>query len=290
MVGEETMVSLGIMQGRLSPSNGRGIQFFPFDAWEKEFVLGKKIGINEIEWIFDYENYQDNPLWREEGIQTVKSVIAQTGVKIRSVCFDYFMRRPFFKFDKSISNEIRKENIEFVRRILISMKEIGAELLEIPMVDDSSIKTVDEEQMMVSFLREVLVMAKPLHIMIGCETDLPVGKFRNFLESIGDDDLFANYDSGNSSGLGYDHEAEILSLAEYIANVHIKDREFHGTTRSLGTGSADFEKVFSALYRIGYKKSILLQAARGADGDEEANIRGQLDFVKAYCEKYRIGV
>ena len=35
------MISFGIMQGRLTPSQGKGIQFFPFDHWEKEFELGE---------------------------------------------------------------------------------------------------------------------------------------------------------------------------------------------------------------------------------------------------------
>ena len=49
------MRSYGIMQGRLTPSNGRGIQFFPFDNWQQEFITGSSIGLNEIEWIFDYD-------------------------------------------------------------------------------------------------------------------------------------------------------------------------------------------------------------------------------------------
>ena len=57
------MISFGIMQGRLTPSQGKGIQFFPFDHWEKEFELGAMIGINEVEWIFDYDRFEDNPLW-----------------------------------------------------------------------------------------------------------------------------------------------------------------------------------------------------------------------------------
>ena len=48
------MLSFGIMQGRLTPANGRGIQFFPFENWENEFMDCARIGLDEIEWIFDY--------------------------------------------------------------------------------------------------------------------------------------------------------------------------------------------------------------------------------------------
>ncbi len=285
LVGK-SMISFGIMQGRLTPSNGRGIQFFPFDNWKNEFFVGKKIGISEIEWIFDYPNFENNPFWTKEGIRSVKEVVDETGVEIRSVCFDYFMRRPFFKHEGMEASDIRKENMEFIKRVLIAMAGVGAELLEIPMVDDSSVKNDCEKERVIEFLHEVLQIVGQFNIKIGCETDMPAGVFRSFLETVGSANIYANYDSGNSSGLGYDHEAEILSLGEYIANVHIKDRKLHGSTMQLGTGSAEFDKVFYSLKKIQYDQSILLQAARGEDGHEENQIRSQLEFVHSYCKKY----
>ena len=109
------MGSFGIMQGRLTPSKERGIQFFPFENWVQEFKIGAEIGINEIEWIFDYDRYMDNPLWSEEGIRTLKRTISGTGVSVNSVCFDYFMRRPFYKAEHL--NEMMDENLDFVKRI-----------------------------------------------------------------------------------------------------------------------------------------------------------------------------
>lgn len=282
------MVSLGMMQGRLTPSSGRGIQFFPFDNWKNEFICGAQIGLDEIEWIFDYERYEENPLWTTKGIEDIKYLISETGVAVRSVCFDYFMRRPFYKADISEKKAVKNENLAFAERIIHAMKEIGATLIEIPMVDDSSIKTASEELDAIEFVRDVLSIAVPLGIFVGCETDMPVGTFRGFLKRIDNPNVCANYDSGNSSGLGYDHKEEIESLAELINNVHIKDRILHGTTKELGTGSADFDRVFAALKTIGYKKSIILQAARGEDGCEENNILKQIEFVKSYCKKYGI--
>ncbi len=276
------MLSFGIMQGRLTPPKGRGIQFFPFENWKREFEISAKIGLNEIEWIFDYENYKENPLWTKEGVKALKGMIAETGVRVRSVCFDYFMRRPFFKTEDP---SLEKENLEFVKRNLDAMDKINASLIEIPMVDDSSVKE-DEKKRVIDFLHKMLDLARPMHVMVGCETDMPVGVFRSFLEQVDDRNIYANYDSGNSSGLGYDHEKEILSLSDFIANVHVKDRVLHGTTVALGSGSADFDKVFSSLKKIGYSKSIILQAARDVDGDEENNIRKQMGFVKNYCLKY----
>ena len=48
---------IGIMQGRLTCPKGRGIQFFPFDNWENEFYKAEKLGLDEIEFIFDFDDY-----------------------------------------------------------------------------------------------------------------------------------------------------------------------------------------------------------------------------------------
>lgn len=283
------MISMGIMQGRLTESLGRGIQFFPFAEWKEEFKKAQEIGLNEIEWIFDYDNYQKNPLWTEEGQAEIKNLIRDTGIEIHSVCWDYFMRRPFYKYDSDTREEVLDENKQLMKRTLAAMHEIGAGLVEIPLVDDSSLKTQKEEEEAISFIRWACDTAAEYGIVVGLETDFPPKSFCNFLDRIERDNIRANYDSGNSSGLGYDHQEELRSLNQYVYNVHIKDRiKGNGTVR-LGTGSADFDSVFGTLKEIGYHRSFILQAARGKDGEEKETISEYIKFVKEKLEQYQIG-
>lgn len=280
------MRKIGIMQGRLTPALGRGIQFFPFEEWREEFIKGKKIGIDEIEWIFDYPNYMKNPLWGAEGRKELYNIIEETGVRVNSICWDYFMRRPFYKYDVQETRAVLAENTEILQNILCAMCDVGATLLEIPMVDGSSVKSREEETQAVDFLRLACDLAADKAIMIGVEADFPPDKFRGFLDEIGRNNIVANYDSGNSSGLGYDHEEELLSLNRYVYNIHIKDRVKGNGTVKLGTGSADFDKVFGTLKKINYQNSVILQAARGADGKEEETICEQIEFVRKFLNKY----
>lgn len=280
------MFSYGIMQGRLTPSQGRGIQFFPFDNWEREFYDAAELGLQEIEWIFDYENYKENPLWYSEGCDEIRKVIQSTGVVVRSICFDYFMRRPFHQYTADEKNEVYKENVEIFKKIIDHSKTIGARLIEVPLVDASSVKNLKEEDEIVEYLNQVSVYAKERGITIGIESDYTPENFPIFLSRFTSGNIVANYDSGNSSGLGYDSEKEILGLENHLFNVHIKDRIKGGTTVELGTGSADFDKVFRSLKEVGYQNSIILQAARGDDGLEKETIADQLVFVKSYIEKY----
>ncbi len=276
-------MNFGIMQGRLTPSKGRGIQFFPFNEWQKEFHLGQKIGLNEIEWIFDYPHYDENPIWTESGCQQLSRIIEETGVIVKSVCFDYFMRRAFYKGLGDYN-----ENIRFFQQVINGMRRIGATLIEVPMVDDSSVKNEKERSNALKIARDMADIASVHGITVGFETDMPPGVFRQFLEDIDHKNVAANYDSGNSSGLGYDPLEEIESLGTWIGNVHIKDRVLGNGTVSLGTGSADFEKVFSSLKKTSYHGSFILQAARGEDNNEVETIREQVSFIKKFIEKYEI--
>ncbi len=282
------MITYGIMQGRLTPPKGRGIQFFPFDYWDKEFAVCKRLGLDEIEFIFDYDNYEENPLWTEEGTDRVASLIKETGVKIKSLCFDYFMRRPFYKYAQSERQAVREENKAFLLRMFEAMDRLGGELIEIPAVDDSSLKSDEEKDIYREFLKEILAATdeKYHHIRIGLETDLKVRDFVDFIDSVGDQRLGANYDSGNSSGLGYDLYEEVTGLRHRIFNIHIKDRVYKGTTVALGTGSADFDALFKGLKEIGYDQSFIIQAARGDEGREEDTIAIQRDFIREHVKEY----
>ena len=68
------MRSIGIMQGRLTPRGPKPIQFFPFDNWQNEFKDAVEIGINEIEFIFDFDRFEENPLWSDPGISPMNTV------------------------------------------------------------------------------------------------------------------------------------------------------------------------------------------------------------------------
>ena len=53
---------LGVMQGRLVPKYKDRYQAFPKDNWKDEFKIASSFGLDCIEFIFDYEDYEENPL------------------------------------------------------------------------------------------------------------------------------------------------------------------------------------------------------------------------------------
>lgn len=278
------MFEIGMMQGRLTPPKGRGIQFFPFDNWEQEFIDAQKIGITSIEFIFDLERYQENPLWTDVGIARINELQKQTGVRVDCICLDYFMRNPFYRVDQ----ETYQANIQMLKLLIERAAQVGAKTVEIPILDNASLKTDEEKSGLISAIRAALPVAEKNNIIIGIEADLPPQKLVGLLNEINHPLVQAVYDSGNSASLGYDSEEEIRALAGKISSIQIKDRIRGGTTVDLGTGSADFNKLFQSLKEAKYRGNFILQSARGTEGQEVQNIAKHISFVREYIQKYLV--
>lgn len=271
---------IGIMQGRLVSPRGRGIQFFPFEEWREEFQAASKIKIDEIDFIFDFDRYQENPLWTQQGFSAIQKVMADSGVRVRHVCADFFMRRPFFR----VTEAERQENVEILQKLLKAAKQVGAGNVEVPLVDNSSLKTKEEKELLIKSLKECLPKAKEAGVTIGLETDLPPRELLSLVQEFNDPFLKITYDSGNSSSMGYDSYEEISTYGQHLSNVHIKDRILGGTTVPLGTGDANFDKLFRGLKEIEYQGSFTLQPARQEEGREAETILSYVEFIKKYLK------
>ena len=263
---------IGIMQGRLSPRIDGKIQAYPAKTWQKEFEIAQEIGYAAIEWIVE-KPLEVNALMSKSGMQEIKEIILKTGVRIDFICADIFMEQPLIR----MSQEIREENKEHLKNILVSAKEVGAIGVEIPFVDASSIKSESEINELISCMQEAFELAKEIGMKISLETDLNPTSFKELLDRINLNHVQANYDIGNSASLGFDPIEEINAIGKRILNVHVKDRKFGSTTVPLGTGDADIKLSLSRLSEINYLGGITMQAARGSDDIEVA--KSQLKYT-----------
>jgi len=264
---------IGIMQGRLSPRIDGKIQAYPASTWQKEFEIAQEIGYAAIEWIVE-KPIETNALMTASGKAEIKKVIASTGVRIDYVCADIFMQQPLVR----MTEETKSQNKEYLASILKNAKEVGAIGVEIPFVDNSSIKNETEKQEFIDAMQDAFKLAKDIHIKISLETDLPPIDFKVLLENIDLDYVQANYDIGNSASLGFDPKEELEAYGLKIINVHVKDRKLGSTTVPLGTGNANINYVIQKLQEIGYSGGLTMQAARGENDIETA--KEQLEYVR----------
>jgi hexulose-6-phosphate isomerase len=269
---------IGIMQGRLSPRIDGKIQAYPASTWQKEFEIAQEIGYAAIEWIIE-KPVETNALMTDSGKAEIKKIIASTGVRIDYVCADIFMQQPLVRMTK----DSKSQNKEYLSAILKNAKEVGAIGVEIPFVDNSSIKSENEKLEFIDVMQDAFKLAKDLDLKLSLETDLPPIEFRELLENIDLDHVQANYDIGNSASLGFDPREELEAYGLKILNVHVKDRKLGSSTVPLGTGNANINFVLQKLQEIGYRGGLTMQAARGENDVETA--KEQLKYVRTLLNK-----
>lgn len=269
---------LGIMQGRLSPPKDNLIQHYPSKTWEKEFSYCSDLGLECIEWVFEYPNFDHNEIFNDKGIEKIKNVSQRYNVEVNSVVADYFMVNKLFREDK---NNL-EANIDILHKLLIQCKNANIPIIELPFVDSSSMKSDQDKKEVIENLIPLLDIASDYDIKISLETDLEPKSFKKFVDSFNRSNVYINYDMGNSSSLGFNPKEEIGEYGDKIINVHIKDRIFGGSTVPLGSGNTDFEIVFNALSSINYQHDFIFQSAR--QDIEMENPVFFLDTVKEYIK------
>jgi len=258
------MPVIGIMQGRLSPPREGRIQSFPVETWEEEFSRAREAGLDCIEWIYEKETEDRNPLASNEGIARIRELAGTWSVGVHSICADYYMTEQLIDG----RGEVSEPGLHHLAWLMGRARRLGARYIILPFVDASSLRRDRRSAGLQALLERILPEAERSGIEIHLETDLPPDTLSRFLRDADHPLIRANYDIGNSASLGYDPERELILLGEYIGSVHVKDRVPGGGTVPLGEGAADFPLCFRLLAEGGYGGTYILQAARGADGDE----------------------
>jgi L-ribulose-5-phosphate 3-epimerase len=260
------------MQGRISPPEDGRFQSFPRHHWRQEIRLAPLIPLRGIEWIYDAYGEGANPIETEAGRSELKSKLSEYGVRVVSICADYFMDCPLVRVPKSLVQE-RTAKLQWLIGI---SPELGIERIVLPFVDAAQMSDSKDWGDVLSVLGRVVADAEQSELELHLETDLSPGDFKSFLSAIDHPLIKVNYDSGNSASLGYSPEEEFTAYGHRIGSFHIKDRLLGGSTVPLGMGNVDFRSLRSALVDVEYRGDFVLQVARGAAGDE-------LSWMKHVC-------
>lgn len=276
----QTKKQYGIMQGRLSPPEDGRFQSFPRNSWRLEFARAHEAGFHYIEWIHDEYGRTANPIFSVQGRAEMAELKHAHNIETPALCCDWLMEFPPIR----CTLPERSEREQQLHHLLGLAQEIGAKRMVLPFVDQSRIATPEEQEQVLAVLERALPHAKRHSVELHLEADLPPGPFAAFLARIDHPFLKVNWDSGNSSGLGYIAHEEFAAYGHRLGSVHIKDRyrkpEGGVETRPLGKGSADFSDVFRSLRNLNYQGGVTLQVARGREGEEVEFLRTQLAFVE----------
>lgn len=271
---------VGVMQGRLLPKYQGRYQAHPVGYWQGEFNKAADFNLDCIEFILDFNDAEANPLLRPDGPDEILRVTTMTGVKVHTVCADYFMEAPLHHPDA----EIASRSQAIMRRLLRNGKSLGLTDIVIPCVDQSSMRDRAAQDRFVQRVHSLVEEAETVCINLSLETDLAPQPFAALLERFDSPRVTVNYDTGNSAALGFDPAEEVASYGQRISDIHIKDRIRGGGSVVLGSGDTRFDRFFEALRPLQYSGPFILQAYRDDEG--LTVFRNQLDwFRKCYLGK-----
>ncbi|HEY0666719.1 MAG TPA: sugar phosphate isomerase/epimerase family protein [Sphingobacteriaceae bacterium] len=254
--------SIGVMQGRLLPKYDGRYQAHPVGYWQDEFSIASTLNLFCIEFIFDYNDYQANPLIADEGVNKISEVIQNSGVKVVSICADYFMEAPLHHPDIRIFNQGRDVLIKLIK----NSRTLGIRDIVIPCVDQSSLKSEDDKNRFVDRILEIAEFAEDSNVNLSLETDLDPRSFADLLFKLPSTAITVNYDTGNSAALGYQVTEEFEAYGARISDIHIKDRLLCGGSVELGSGNVNFDLFFDTLKSIDFNGPLIMQAYRDDEG------------------------
>ena len=162
-------------------------------------------------------------------------------------------------------------------RICHSSVNVGIKYVVIPLVDNGSIESADQEDCLIKFLKANEPLFQSINLKIIFESDFAPVNLRRFIGRLNSHTFGINYDIGNSAALGFDPIEEFSLIGSRIYNVHVKDRLLGGTTVPLYSGNADLPLVFAQLAKLRYGGNFILQTARAIDNDH-------LGVISKYAE------
>lgn len=265
---------VGVMQGRLSPRPPGKLQEFPWQSYAAEFPKAARLGLHSIEWIFEAPRYEENPIWTEAGREEIRGLIAATGVRVQSVCADYFMLHRL----AGESPAALAHHRDVLADLIVAAHAVGADRILIPLLETSAVDSPELKREVALSLRSAVPMAERYGVTLGLEMEIPGHEYAKVVESVGSAKVRAYYDTGNSTAQGLDIAQDIAPLLPLLHAVHVKDRVRGGSSKPLGTGDANFQEFFPRLLRAGFKGDFVLQ--HYFDADPELEAERSLSFVE----------
>jgi hexulose-6-phosphate isomerase len=271
------MNPIGVLEGRLTPENGRGMQFFPDKPgeWEREFFVANVIGLDCIELLFETQQDFHNPAHPIRNQSELRRTIDATGVRVSSV-------HGFFGWHKDYCYEL-----SFLIR---QASKIGAKMILIPFFDNNIIDTAEKMRAAAEQLLPCMEVAAASGVKLGIETELPAERIAEFADLLQAPEVVGvSYDIGNAYACAYPVAEEIQQLGNRIVGVHVKERSRSqdgtpGSSVPLGSGYADFWSAFKALSAVGYKGPYILQGARQPGTPDKTVVAQYAQLVKHILE------
>ena len=266
---------IGVMQGRLSPRPEHRLQAFPHQTWPEEFARARALGFSFLEWIYEADRAEENPIASRAGRAAIRACAAASGLPVGSVCADYFMIHRL----AGGTAQARADNAQALRELVRWTRELGATRILLPLLETSALDTPEQVAQATESIQSVASTLAECDVVLGLEMEIAGPQYAAVIRGIDDARVRAYYDTGNSTAQGFDIATDIEPLLPLLEAVHMKDRAVHGTSRPFGLGAANFPAFFARLASVGFTGDFLTQ--HYFDAEPEISAAHSLGFVRA---------
>ncbi|MGH9629235.1 MAG: sugar phosphate isomerase/epimerase family protein, partial [Bryobacteraceae bacterium] len=154
-------------------------------------------------------------------------------------------------------------------------KDLGARVMLLPFFGKGALETSQEKDYVGDILKELAPQAEKAGVILGLEDTISAEDNVRIMERADSKAVLVYYDTGNSTGRGFDVVREIDWLgSKRICQFHLKDNPQY-----LGEGKIDFTAVMEAISRIGFKGFGNLETSSPSK-NIEADMRRNLAFIR----------
>ena len=239
------------------------------ECWLERLRLAKALGFDFVEMSVDETDDRLARLdWSREQRFALVNAIAETGVRVPSMCLSAHRRFPLGSEDDAV----RAQGLEIMRKAIRLAQDVGIRVIQLAGYD-VYYEDHDEgtRQRFAEGLAWAVEQAAASQVMLAVEImDTAfmnsISKWKKWDEMLASPWFTVYPDVGNLSAWGNDVPAELKLGIDRIAAIHLKDtqpvtEQSPGQFRDVpfGEGCVDFVGIFKTLHKLNYRGSFLIE-------------------------------
>lgn len=254
------------------------------EDWLPRLQLAAELGFDFVEMSLDESDVRLARLdWSREQRLALVNAIAQTGVRVPSMCLSAHRRFPLGSEDDAV----RDQGLEIMRKAICLAQDVGIRVIQLAGYDVyyQTANSATRERFR-DGLKQSVEMASRAQVTLAMEI-MGYPLMNSISKALG----YAHYlnnpwfqlypDIGNLSAWDNDVQMELQAGSGHIVAVHVKDTQ-PGKFKNVpfGTGVVEFERCFATLKESGYCGPYLIEMWSETAADPIMEVKAARDWVK----------
>lgn len=259
------------------------------ECWLERLLLAGGLGFDFVEMSIDETDERLARLdWSREQRMALVQAVADSGVRVPSICLSAHRRFPLGSED----DEVRNQGLEIMRKAIEFAQDVGVRVIQLAGYDVYYQQANDATRCRFrEGLTAAVEMASRAQVTLAMEImDYPL--MNSISKAIGyatylNNPWFQLYpDIGNLSAWDNDVQMELEAGRGHIVAVHVKDT-LPGVFKNVpfGKGVVEFERCFETLKRSGYRGPYLIEMWSEKAANPVEEVIAARDWVLVRMEK-----